>query len=93
MIKKLNIYNSIAKKVGKVGLDKKGDIFTEEKVTWEFIYEDFKMRHPIMKEQVIYWRPYSYAAILLYLDDGRQAIYDYDKHMFKFINSRWIQEK
>lgn len=48
------------------------------KVTWNVVRSDFKRHHPKLHKDVIYWRPYDYATILLHLADGRKCTYNYD---------------
>ena len=55
-----------------------------KKITWEKIYKDLKQHRAAFAKKVIYWRPYDYATILLYLDDGKKAIYNYDYKGIKF---------
>lgn len=63
-----------------------------KKITWEVIYKDFRQRHPNMKKLVTYWRPYSYATIKLYFNDGMLAIYNYDNKKATFLKERWIKD-
>lgn len=49
-----------------------------KKVTWLYVYEDFKKNHPDMKKDAPDFRPYNYATILLYFVDGRRMTYNYD---------------
>lgn len=49
-----------------------------KKVKWEDVRADFKQKHSELHTRVIYWRPHSFATILLHFDDGSKATYNYD---------------
>ena len=53
------------------------------KLTWKKIYDDFRQRHPTLRKHVMHWQPYSYATIVLRMDDGCEFTYNYDEHMLK----------
>lgn len=50
----------------------------KKKVKWDDVRQDFKRAHPKLHKRVIYWRPHSFATILLHFDDGSKATYNYD---------------
>lgn len=49
-----------------------------KKITWDVIFEDFKMRHPNLSNKIVHWRSHSYAMILVCLEDGTRLTYNYD---------------
>ena len=49
-----------------------------EKITWEKIYNDFKLRHPKICKRVLGYEPYGYAEILIIFPDRVHIIYNYD---------------
>lgn len=51
----------------------------QEKITWDKIFDDFKLRHPNLSKTVLHWHPHSYATILVYLSDGMKLTYNYDE--------------
>lgn len=64
-----------------------------KKITWNVIYKDFKSRHPSLRKEVVYWRPYDYATILLYMSDGRYATYNYDRRAVRFLSGTWLHKE
>ena len=48
------------------------------KITWQKIYEDFKAQYPKMCKKVVHWQPHDYATIILYFNDGKKKLYNYD---------------
>lgn len=62
------------------------------KITWLMIYKDFKKRYPRLSKTITYWRPFDYANILIYLEDGLIIIYDYDTKTSKFLNTNEIEK-
>lgn len=54
------------------------------KITWDKIYKDFRRRHPNLSKDVINWRPYDYATILMQCKDGSKILYDYDTKKASF---------
>ena len=42
------------------------------------IYMDFKRRHPNLSKTTPCYRPYGYAEILIYCNDGSKIVYNYD---------------
>lgn len=57
-----------------------------KKITWEYIYEDFKRRHPTLRKRVYGFRPYSYATILLFFPDRLHITYNYDTKYLAVLN-------
>lgn len=57
-----------------------------KKVTWADVRADFKQRRPKLHKRVIYWRPHSFATILLHFDDGSKATYNYDTKRLTYLN-------
>ena len=55
------------------------------KITWEKVYEDFKQRHPTLKKQTTYFKPYGYAEIEVWLNSGSRLVYNYDEKRAYFI--------
>ena len=49
-----------------------------EKITWEKIYNDFKLRHPKICKRSLGYEPYGYAEILIIFPDRVHIIYNYD---------------
>ena len=58
-----------------------------KKITWQVIFEDFKVRHPRLSGQILHWRPYDYSTIVLYLNDGMKLLYNYDNHSAKMMTA------
>jgi hypothetical protein len=56
-----------------------------EKITWAKVYEDFKLKFPNLKKEVLHWHPYTYATVKLYFKDGRKATYNYDDRKFTYL--------
>ena len=42
------------------------------------IYMDFKRRHPNLSKTAPCYRPYGYAEILIYCNDGSKIVYNFD---------------
>lgn len=57
-----------------------------EKVTWDDVYKNFRLRHPNLRNDVVGFRPYEYSTILVYLSDGRKMTYNYDTKISKFVS-------
>lgn len=49
-----------------------------KKITWDKIHKDFARRHPNLRKELVGWRPYDYATILITCKDGSKILYDYD---------------
>ena len=58
----------------------------DKKVTWADVRADFKQRRPKLHKRVIYWRPHSFATILLHFDNGSKATYNYDTKQLAYLN-------
>lgn len=63
-----------------------------KKLTWKDVYKEFRSKFPNLRKKVMYWCPYGYETIELYLDDGSKATYHYSKNEFKFIKDRWKKD-
>lgn len=50
----------------------------EKKLTWDDVYRDFCIHFPNLKKEVLYWKPYDYATILVYVRELRWRTYNYD---------------
>lgn len=48
-----------------------------DKILWEDIYKDFRVRHPNLCKQVIGWEPRGYLLILLRCKDDVRMEYNY----------------
>ena len=46
--------------------------------TWNDIYNDFIMRHPKLKKQIVKWEPNIQASIAITLKGGATLIYNYE---------------
>lgn len=55
------------------------------KITWEKIYKDFKLRFPHLSKEVIHWHPYEFATIKLWMKDGSRMTYNYDQRKAIFV--------
>lgn len=55
-----------------------------KKTTWRMIYMDFKRRHPNLSKTAPCYRPYGYAEILIYRNDGSKMTYNYDTQRVLF---------
>lgn len=55
------------------------------KLTWKNVFEDFKQRHPLLKKEITYYKPYGYAEIEVWLKDGSKLIYNYDEKRARFM--------
>lgn len=69
------------------------------KLTWKRIYEDFKRRYPDFSKEAIYYEPYNYAEIKVWIKGGKKFIYNYDKGTGRFVkdelvkrDGRWVHE-
>lgn len=61
------------------------------KVTWRMIYEDFKKTYPTLKKQAIYFEPYDYAEIKVWLKEGIKLIYNYDTKQGFYITEQFVK--
>ena len=61
----------------------------KKKITWKVIFSDFKERRPKYADNAIWYRPYHFATILIYLDDGRMCTYNYDTKKISFLKDKW----
>ena len=48
-----------------------------EKITWDDIYKDFKIRLPNLSKIATYWKPRGYLSITVHFEDGSKMAYDY----------------
>lgn len=48
-----------------------------EKITWQDIYKDFRIRLPNLSKRAAYWKPRGYLSITVYFEDGSEIAYDY----------------
>ena len=55
-----------------------------DKITWQKIYADFKLRHPNLSKMSDCFQPYDYAEIFVYLDNGMKLVYNYDIKRVRF---------
>lgn len=53
---------------------------SEEKLTWDIVFEDFKKRYPKLVEKVTLWFAYDVGQIEIHLKDNIELVYDYDEH-------------
>lgn len=60
------------------------------KITWEMIYEDFKLRYPNLSKKVLRWNSVDFATIELYLYDGSKMRYNYDLQRAEFVKEEPI---
>lgn len=60
-----------------------------KKVTWKKIRRDFKNVYPNLSKMSVYYKPYGYAQIVVYLSDGIEVIYDYDLKRAWVLPERW----
>lgn len=60
-----------------------------KKITWNTIRQDLKNHHPKISKSVVYWRPYNFATIVLYLNTGELATYNFDTKKVKKLSERW----
>lgn len=60
-----------------------------EKITWQDVYKDFKIRLPNLSKRATYWKPRGYLSITVYLEDGSQMAYDY---LYKSIVHRHAED-
>ena len=58
-------------------------------VTWLMICRDFKFRYPRFAKKMWHWCPYDFSQIVVWLEDGRKFVYDYDTQMGCFIDGNW----
>lgn len=61
-----------------------------KKVTWDVICADFKRRHPRLRKEITYWRPYDFATILITFKDGSVGTYNYDEHRLTYRAETWM---
>ena len=55
------------------------------KITWNDIFNDFKLKHPEMAENVVKFRPFAYHEILIFYEDGKKFTYSYDTKKYETI--------
>jgi hypothetical protein len=46
------------------------------KVSWQSIYDDFRIRFPKLSKLALYYQPYNFMTIVVYLQNGDKLIYD-----------------
>lgn len=56
-----------------------------EKVTWEKIYEDFKLVYPNLSKKAIHYRPCGHMLIDVWFSDGQHMVYDYNLRLGHFV--------
>lgn len=59
------------------------------KVTWRMIHKDFESYYPRLSKNSCYWAPYDYAQIIVYINNGKRFVYDYDVKMGCYIPGDW----
>lgn len=64
-----------------------------KKITWNMIYRDFKTRFSEMNKEVMHWCPYDFATIVLWMKDGRRALYNYDNQTVTFVSREDIEAR
>ena len=57
----------------------------KEKVTWDFIFMDFKRRHPNLAKMATYYHPFGFLTILVFFYDGSKMAYDFSVSSGRFI--------
>lgn len=60
------------------------------KITWDKIFRDFKEHYPKRSVDVLGFRPYNYATILLFFPNGVRQTYDYDTKRLTQIDLRKV---
>ena len=63
-----------------------------KKLTFDKIYEDFKLRHPHLSKEVVHWRPCDYMQIEIYMRDGMILKYDYGDHKAVIRSVNWKRD-
>lgn len=66
----MNKKNRMAKRLAK----------SKDKLTWDMVFEDFKIRYPKLVKDVTLWFAYDVGQIEIYLIGRMELIYDYDLH-------------
>ena len=59
-----------------------------KKITWEVIFQDFRLQHPKLATKVLKYDAYDYATILLVFHDGLRMIYNYDTKELKTVANK-----
>lgn len=50
----------------------------KHKITWDKVYEDFRLHHPKLEKKVLGYYPHDFATILLIFPDQVRMTYNYD---------------
>lgn len=102
MKKKLSLYNKYSDKkwdltktyfLTKHVLKNERRNLVSKKITWNKVFEDFKVNYPKLRTKAVWWGPCDFMTITIYMADGRKGVYDGLKHRFKYTNEMWKCEK
>lgn len=58
---------------------------SKEKLPYEEVMKDFRMRHPKLGKATRGWQPHGYATVRIWIDGGIVLDYNYDEHMAKIV--------
>lgn len=65
----------------------------KEKITWDKIYKDFKLKHPRLSKDVVKWNPHDYLTIIVYIQGGMKLTYNYFEHRATILSPRWTHDE
>lgn len=57
-----------------------------DQITWNDIYNDFKISYPTLSKHVVSYEPYCYATIKVFIPNVGAMIYNYDSKKATFVN-------
>lgn len=56
-----------------------------DKIKWDDLYKDFKLRYPSWKNKILRWAPYGYLTIKVWFKDDTVMVYDYERKRAVFV--------
>lgn len=60
-----------------------------KKLSYKYIYKDFRKRYPILAKSVEGWQPHGYMSIEVYTKEGTKIVYDYITGRGAVSKERW----
>ena len=63
--------------------------YKDGEIPWKKVYERFEFYYPRIAKKTCHWQPYDFGQIMIWLEDGRKFVYDYDAQMGCFIDGNW----
>lgn len=71
------------RKIDTSNMTREQRLMCDEKITWEDIYKEFKLKFPRLGKEAIYYRPANYLTIDVQLNDNKKVQYDYLNNKLK----------